>query len=82
MTERIIQKNIKLHRSFDKYLWKNPELLDQIPNKSLVYLTVKGEPYFNRVSRLTARSIKGKLGKTVEARKEGTKWKILAIDHK
>lgn len=79
MTEKFTNKNIKLHRSFDKYLWKNPDLLEQIPNKSIVVLTVKGDAYYNRISRSFPKNYPKKLGtKIVEARKEGSKWKIVA----
>lgn len=78
MSEALTKKNIKLSIQFDNYLAKNPELLEQIPNKATVILTVKGDYYFNRISRSFTKNLPKKWTQNiVEARKEGSKWKIL-----
>lgn len=80
MSEKFTKKNIKLSVQFDKYLWKNPELLEEIPNKSIVVLTVKGDPYFNRISRSFTKDYPKRFGeKIVEARKEGSRWTIQKV---
>jgi len=78
MSEKFTKKNIKLGFQFDKYLWKNPELLEQLPRKSTIVITVKGDSYFNRLSRSMVKKNANPREKIIEARKEGSKWKILA----
>jgi hypothetical protein len=76
MTKKFTEKNVKLSINFDKYLWSHPELLEQLPKKSTIVITVKGDSYFNRLSRSMHKNNRI-FGKLIEARKEGSKWKIL-----
>ncbi len=76
MSEAFIKKNLKLISQFHSYAGKHPELFKQIPNKSTVVMTVKGDPYFNRLSRNMNRKGMSSKEKLVEARKEGYRWTI------
>lgn len=77
MSEAFVKKNIKLITQFEKYIGKNPEIWKDIPNKSTIVMTVKGDPYFNRLSRAMNRKGMSPREKLVEARKEGSSWKIV-----
>ena len=77
MSKNFIKRNIQLTLEFDSYLLKKPELFDQIPNKSGIVMTVKGDYYYNRLSRSMAKASAPHIKQIVEARKEGTKWRIV-----
>lgn len=78
MSDSFVKKNLKLISQFHKYAWKHPELFEQIPNKSTLVVTIKGDGYFNRTNRKLSRTGSKPGEKIVEAHKEGSKWKILA----
>lgn len=72
MTNKIIQKNIKLSLEFDKYLNSHPKLYSKIPNGAHVFITVKGDKELNKANIKSASS----RGILVEARKEDGSWTV------
>ncbi len=76
MSTAFIQKNIRLSLEFDTYASRNPGVYDKIPNGSWVVLTVRGDEKFNRESRSTVGIAQINKAKVIEARKEGSRWKI------
>jgi hypothetical protein len=74
MSKNFIKKNIKLSLEFDRYLAKNPEAFDKIPNKACVMITVEGDDDFNRESKTMVRAAKSEKQKCVEAHKKGGRW--------
>ncbi len=74
MSDAFIKKNVKLSLEFDEYLAKHPKLFEDIPNKAIVVITVKGDTKFNSDSISIVRDIKRKT--VVEAHKTDSRWTI------
>ncbi len=81
MSETFIKKNIKLFLEFDSYISSRPDLFMKIPNKGIVIITVKGDEKFNQLSRSLVVNMNPSKKKVVEARKEGSRWRILSPAH-
>lgn len=75
--EYFVKKNLKLSLDFDRYVTKNPQTLDRIPNGSWVVFTVRGDDKFNKLSWALAGRMTKQKQKMVEARKESKRWKIV-----
>ncbi|OJI06875.1 hypothetical protein BK004_01915 [bacterium CG10_46_32] len=76
MSKTFIKKNIKLSNEFDRYIIRKPDLMNRIPNKGWVIITVEGDEAFNKESRALAENINPQRGRVVEARKKGSTWRL------
>lgn len=74
MTKTIIKKNIDLGFEFDDYVARHPDLLDKIPNKAYVVVTVEGDDKFNAYAISLVRDPKRK--NIVEAHKSADDWTV------
>lgn len=74
MSNKFIEKNIKLSLEFDKYLAKHPRAYNKIPRGACIIITHEGDKNFNKVSMDIARKAKEGKQKCIEARKEGMRW--------
>jgi Family of unknown function (DUF5647) len=74
VSQAFVKKNIKLHLEFDKVLFADFELLDQIPNGAHLIMTVEGDEKFNAVSRSLVKNVKP--SKVVEAHKARGTWSL------
>ncbi len=79
MSEQFAKKNLKLSLEFDNYLVKHLDILDQIPDKSWLVLTINGDDDFNRDSISIARKSRSRR-KYVEARKSGRTWEVRPLE--
>lgn len=76
MEKQFVKKNIKLSLDFDRYVSRNPKVLNRIPNGAWLVFTMKGDEDFNRMSWTIAGKIKADKQKIVEAHKEGNRWTV------
>jgi hypothetical protein len=75
MSEKFIDKNVKLSLEFDSYIARHPELFDNIPDGATVIITLKGDDEFNTASISLVKRSKSKRP-VVEAEKSGSVWNI------
>ena len=79
MSKRFLKKNIKLSLELDRFLNKNPRILDRLHSGTNVYITVKGDEPFSQESKtIVERMKKRKQQKFIEARKQGSRWILVA----
>jgi hypothetical protein len=76
MEKEFVKKNMKLSLDFDRYISRNPKILNSIPNGAWLVFTKKGDDNFNRMSWTIAGKIKADKQKIIEARKEGSRWNV------
>ncbi len=79
MSEQFVKKNVKLSLEFDNYLVKHLDMLDQIPDKSWIVLTINGDEDFNRDSISIARKSRSRR-RFVEAHKSGRSWVVRPLE--
>lgn len=77
MTKTFIRKNLALGLEFDTYIVRHPAAQKKIPSGATVIITAKNDPKFSEASMRMARRTAH--GKYVEARKEGSTWRIEPI---
>lgn len=79
MSETFIKRNVALSLEFDEYLFKHPELFNEIPDKAYIVITVSGDQRFNTQSLSLIKDKRRK--KIVEAHKSASAWTVRPLQY-
>lgn len=77
MTKSLAQKNIRLSLEFDRYVSKNPRVLDRIPNRSEIIMTSANDRELSEANLGIAR--RARSGRFVIAHKSDGRWTIKRV---
>lgn len=79
MSKLSARRNLVLLEELHRFFGKHPDMLDQIPYRAMLFITVKGDRRFNAETYHAAFRGKTSRQPLVEARKEGKRWVLKRV---
>lgn len=80
MTKALMRKNIKLGMDFDRYVARNPRVLDNLPKASEIIVTSERDKKLSEANLAIARG--SRTGRFVVAHRVGKHWKLMPLLHR
>ncbi len=77
MTKALIQKNIKLGMDFDRYVFRNPHVLDRFPKAPHIVITSDRDKKLSEENLAIARN--SRTGRFIVAHRAGKRWKLTPL---
>jgi hypothetical protein len=81
MTQKYIDKNVRLSIEFDNYIARHPELFESIPNGATVVITLSDDDDFSKANISIVEKSRSRRP-IVEARKSDGVWNITPLQLK
>ena len=73
--QKRIQKNLALSAEFNAYLFRDPNMMEKLPNNVCIVFEARNDKVFTRANLKTAEELPNPK-KCVVASKSGTRWSI------